>query len=312
MSPPSRPDNTTIVSVGIDPFCRVWDAKTGKQARTMNAGTCYAMAISPDGKDAVTAGERQALSLWDLDTGKEVRQFPGHTGVVVWLAFSPDGRTIASASYDGTVRLWETRTGKERLQLTQFANSPRMLMFSRDGRHLAIGNYDGTARLYDSGTAKELFNDKTLTQSLYAVAISRNGRHIAGGASGKVQVWDVWALTSNRPPAALTAEAFDGYWNDLGSDDAKDSYRSVVAMSAADPLKLLQAKFAPPKPLDPAALKHPQLIKALDDEDEVRAQEGDGRAGRIRLGDRADVEGGAGQGDGPGREVAADRGTAPT
>jgi WD40 repeat protein len=264
------PDARYIVSSGIETLTRVWEAGTGKLVRTLPSGTCYALAISPDGKQAVTAGAKQELTLWDLATGSRVREMAGHRGVVVWLTFSPDGRTIASASYDHTTRLWETSTGKQRVSVHTAANSPRVLMFSRDGRSLAEGNYDSGARLYDSGTGKELFLDKGLGGSLYAVALSPDGRYLCGGAvNGRLQVWDVWALTARRlPTGTMPAAAFHAHWNALASEDAAEAYRAIVALAAPGALAHIEARLRPAKPVDADALKRaPQLLRDLEDDE---------------------------------------------
>src|SRR5581483_10433252 len=44
--------------------------------------------ISPDGKQALTAGADAGVRLWDLDTGKELHRLEGPTALA--LAFSPD------------------------------------------------------------------------------------------------------------------------------------------------------------------------------------------------------------------------------
>ena len=50
-----------------------------------------AMAVSPDGKMLVTAGDDRTVRVWDAGSGKSIRSFEGHKGYVYSLAFHPKG-----------------------------------------------------------------------------------------------------------------------------------------------------------------------------------------------------------------------------
>ena len=65
------------------------------------------MAISRDGRFALSGSEEDELRYWDLAQGKEVRQLKGHTKGTCSVAISPDGRLGLSGSVDGTARLWD-------------------------------------------------------------------------------------------------------------------------------------------------------------------------------------------------------------
>jgi WD40 repeat protein len=67
--------------------------------------TC--VALSPDGRLALSGDWQGTLRLWDLDTGKERRRFEGHAKMIGRVVFSHDGRHALSASWDGTARLWD-------------------------------------------------------------------------------------------------------------------------------------------------------------------------------------------------------------
>jgi len=68
-----------------------------------------AVALSPDGRTALSGGGDGTLKLWDVATGKELRTLSAHSirsffglNIINSVAFSPDGRTALSGSEDDT------------------------------------------------------------------------------------------------------------------------------------------------------------------------------------------------------------------
>ena len=78
-----------------------------------SGGGLLSVAVSSDGKFALTGSTDQTALLWDLETGKQLRRFVGHENAVSAVQFSKDGQFVLTASRDNTARLWEMKTGKE-------------------------------------------------------------------------------------------------------------------------------------------------------------------------------------------------------
>src|SRR5262249_42121989 len=64
------------------------------------------VAVTPDGRRAVSASGDWTLRVWDLDGYAPLAALQGHTGPVYDVAVTPDGRRAVSASLDRTVRVW--------------------------------------------------------------------------------------------------------------------------------------------------------------------------------------------------------------
>jgi RNA polymerase sigma factor (sigma-70 family) len=151
----------------FDVEIKLWDAETGNEKATFDAGSdhCYAIAFSPDGKAIAAGGPLETRG--GKPVGGHVKLFSARTGKVLWaqteehaaavygIALSPDGKTVASASPDDTIKLWDEATGK--LQRTLEGHGERgvySVAFSPDGKSLASGGCDGTVRTWDLGTGK--------------------------------------------------------------------------------------------------------------------------------------------------------------
>ena len=71
-----------------------------------------AVAVHPDGKRFVSAGNEPQLRWWNVGGDKPQARRSGHSGPVQQLAFSSDGRRLISVSGDRSVRLWDGMTGE--------------------------------------------------------------------------------------------------------------------------------------------------------------------------------------------------------
>ena len=69
------------------------------------------MALTPDGRLAVSASEDYTLKVWDVTSGQELRSLAGHTREVNAVALTPDGRLAVSASDDKTLKVWDVASG---------------------------------------------------------------------------------------------------------------------------------------------------------------------------------------------------------
>ena len=72
-----------------------------------------AVAVTANGRCAVSASRDHTLRLWDLSSGKTLHTLQGHSSSVTAVVVTPNGCRAVSASHDGTLRLWDLERGKE-------------------------------------------------------------------------------------------------------------------------------------------------------------------------------------------------------
>jgi len=71
------------------------------------------VAVTPDGKPAVSTSDDETLKVWDLETGHALRTLEGDGSVVNGAAVTPDGKRAVSASDDKTLKVWDLETGRQ-------------------------------------------------------------------------------------------------------------------------------------------------------------------------------------------------------
>jgi WD40 repeat protein len=91
----------------------VWELETGRELHTLagHSDSVYGVAVTPDGKRAVSASGDHTLKVWELETGRDLHTLAGHSSSVHGVVVTPNGKRAASASGDWTLKVWDLETG---------------------------------------------------------------------------------------------------------------------------------------------------------------------------------------------------------
>ncbi len=177
-------DGRSLVSgdhVGADGSVRLWDLAGGHEVMrlTGHAGAVLSVAISPDGRFALSGGWDRTVRMWDLKSGQQSRMAGGHSNQILGLDYSPDGRHAASSDDDGFVRLWDvSESGIEFRALPKAHDQAvRSVAFSPDARLLASAGFDGRVILWDVATGTKV-REWSLPGAVRDVAWTADGRHL--------------------------------------------------------------------------------------------------------------------------------------
>lgn len=199
-------DGGRLLSTGADGQAVLFDARTGRPARTWRFPTwCLGLAVVDADTAAVGCADLK-IRVLDLDDGRVEReiQAPGDLQYqyVVSLSASPDGRLLAS---NNPLTLYEVETGRQLQSVPSFA---QRVVFSPDGQSLLGGNMKAGASVVSveplqararvvtdvEQQAQTPSGRQTVRQGMpiYGVAWSPDGRYFAtGGLDRLVRIWRI-------------------------------------------------------------------------------------------------------------------------
>ena len=197
-----RPGTNRIVTASLDNTVAQRDAKTGAEIEgslLKHPDAVTALAISNDGKQALTACADNIVRLWDLETSKLVAEVAKSDVAVTDVAFAPNGRRALTTGADNRLRLWDLEQRREILPAGEGSqafldlNATSLLVwaatFSADGaRLLTVGGAE--ARLWDAADGKQLVAF-TPQSAVSSVQFSRDGKQLLTGSwDNAARIWN--------------------------------------------------------------------------------------------------------------------------
>lgn len=196
-------------------WLQVWDLQKERCLGRLKGHTSpsKAVALSADGRRAVSGGDDHTVRVWDVGTLSCRMVLEGHQHYVSAVAVTPDGRYAASGSWDGTIRLWDLNTWRCRQVLRGHQGIVTSVCLSNDGRLVLSGSWDSTVRVWDAGSGRCWRTFTGHTTMVAGVSLSADGRTAASVSWDKtVRFWKVprgsrtcptLRLSTRRPAPAL-------------------------------------------------------------------------------------------------------------
>jgi mono/diheme cytochrome c family protein len=190
---------------GADGSLRLRNLETGRQVfkvvhpRAKNAvedAPIICLAVSADGKRALSASGHHTILHWDLESGKELSRLESHHGPVHCLAFAPNGKLAVfggkpgPAPNDQGLWQWGLETNKDVVPLP-VNESVNCAAFAPDGNHVLVGG-DASLRLVDLKLKKEIRRYGGHTGPIRCATFARDGKQcLSGSNDGTVRLWNV-------------------------------------------------------------------------------------------------------------------------
>jgi WD40 repeat protein len=118
-----------------------------------------AVALTADGKRAVSGSDDTTLRVWDLQGNQPPRVLEGHTASVTAVALTTDGKGAVSGSRDYTLRVWDLEGHKPPHVLEGYTAAVLAVALTADGKRSVSGSRDYTLRAWDleSGNCLAVF-----------------------------------------------------------------------------------------------------------------------------------------------------------
>jgi WD40 repeat protein/serine/threonine protein kinase len=176
----------------------VWGARLPRlHAICSHQDSVLAVALSTDGKTALTGSWDKTARLWETATGKPIGPPLEHQRQIDAVALSADGTKALTASQDETARLWEATTGKPIGPPLQHQAQVLAVALSADGKTALTGSRDQTARLWEAATGKPIGPPLQHQFAVVAVTLSPDGKiALTGSADGTARLW---ATATGKP-----------------------------------------------------------------------------------------------------------------
>lgn len=173
-------------------------ASRGQELRG-HGGPVRAVAVSADGRSAMTGSFDQSAILWDLDDGTARKVLRFHQGAVNAVAALPDGG-FATGAEDGRIAVWRGDAG-EPAQVFEGHEGPiAALAISSDGRLIASASWDGTLRVtaLSNGKARVLQGH---AGPVNGVAFLPGGGIVSSGYDATLRIWPA----DDSPPPRIVS-----------------------------------------------------------------------------------------------------------
>jgi cytochrome c len=173
-----------------------------------HGGPVRALAISVDGKYALSGSFDTSAIRWSLERNVAEQVLRFHDSAVNAVAILPDGQ-LATGGEDGKIAIWQPGVGDPIQTFAGHTAPIASLAVSPDGRRIASASWDRTVRIWpvDGGTAMLLEGHQ---QNVNGVTFMPDGRAVVSVSHDpEIRIWplDGGATTIVKLPTPLNSVA---------------------------------------------------------------------------------------------------------
>ncbi|MGD1994997.1 MAG: AAA family ATPase, partial [Anaerolineae bacterium] len=169
----------------ISPFGAVHRSFHGHTGEVMD------VAVTPDGRQIVSASLDNTLKVCNLENGLELHTLAGHSKGVQRVALTPDGKRAVSASWDHTLKVWNLATGRRLRTLAGHDERVLSVAISPDNGWIFSGDWLGQVKAWHLESGRERRSYQIHDGPIWSIAVSPDGARCASGSEDRtVKVWE--------------------------------------------------------------------------------------------------------------------------
>ena len=187
---------------------RVWNARMGLKKLTLagHSKSVVAVALSRDGRRAVSASQDLTLKVWDLKTGRELWTLTGQSEPADGLAMSGDGRRAVSTSAHKALTVWDLDSGRELRTITDESKAFRAVKVTSEGqRAVSASGWRYELTVWDLECGCELRTWAAHSEYITDLAVSADGQWVVSSSYDKTV--KVWRLSTGELVTTFTCDA---------------------------------------------------------------------------------------------------------
>jgi cytochrome c len=169
-----------------------------------HGGPVRALAISPDGTQAVSGSFDTSVIRWSLQRNAAEQVLRFHEGAVNAVAFLRHGR-LASSGEDARIALWQRGKSEPSAVFTGHEAPVAALAVAPDGSSIASASWDHTVRLWSLTRPGDPRVFEGHTQAVNAVAFTPDGTALI--TAGYDATLRIWPLAGHASPVVKTLPA---------------------------------------------------------------------------------------------------------